>query len=143
MRGLRRFSERLCSRLFPTNSLSIRSRFNGTFRAEGPDTLWFFDLKEAKHLIEAWRQEYNDSRPRPSLGDRTPSEFASERSYPCSHYNLNLTETNTVLGTGKLDLSPPRYTNNLPMKKIELSTPSWVVGRKFIQTAITVVGSAA
>jgi putative transposase len=28
-------------------------------------------------LIEAWRKEYNDSRPHASLADRTPSEFAS------------------------------------------------------------------
>jgi len=41
-------------------------------------TQWFCDLKEAKHLIESWRREYNDSRPYQSLGDRTPSQFASE-----------------------------------------------------------------
>ena len=52
--------------------------FNGTFRSECLDTHWFADLKEAKHLIEAWRQEYNESRPHASLSDRTPSEFASQ-----------------------------------------------------------------
>jgi putative transposase len=36
------------------------------------------DLKEARHLIEAWRREYNESRPHRSLGDRTHSEFASQ-----------------------------------------------------------------
>ena len=40
---------------------------------------WFLDLKEARRLIEAWRREYNDSRPHASLDDRTPSEFASQR----------------------------------------------------------------
>jgi putative transposase len=35
-------------------------------------------MDEAKYLIEAWRQEYNESRPHRSLGDRTPSEFASQ-----------------------------------------------------------------
>jgi putative transposase len=35
-------------------------------------------MKEAKYLIEAWRQEYNESRPHRSLGDQTPSEFASQ-----------------------------------------------------------------
>jgi len=29
----------------------------------------------AKQIIEAWRREYNDSRPHRSLGERTPSEF--------------------------------------------------------------------
>jgi putative transposase len=44
--------------------------FNGTFRSECLDTHWFADLKEAKQLIEVWRQEYNESRPHRSLGDR-------------------------------------------------------------------------
>ena len=36
------------------------------------------DLKEARQLIEAWRQECNESRHHASLEDRTPSEFASQ-----------------------------------------------------------------
>jgi putative transposase len=36
------------------------------------------DMKEATQLIEAWRQEYYESRPNASLDDRTPSEFASQ-----------------------------------------------------------------
>jgi putative transposase len=36
------------------------------------------DMKEARQLIEAWRQEYNESRPHASLDDRTPSEFACQ-----------------------------------------------------------------
>ena len=35
-------------------------------------------LKEAWQLIEAWRREYNESRPHASLADRTPREFASQ-----------------------------------------------------------------
>jgi putative transposase len=60
----------------PTDNAFVES-FNGTFRAECLDTHWFMDLKEAKQLIESWRREYNESRPHASLGDRTPSEFAS------------------------------------------------------------------
>ena len=52
--------------------------FNGTFRSECLNIHWFMDLKEARQLIEAWRQEYNESRPHASLDDRTPSEFASQ-----------------------------------------------------------------
>jgi transposase InsO family protein len=52
--------------------------FNGTFRAECLNAHWFGTLAEAKRLIEAWRQEYNESRPHRSLGERTPREFASE-----------------------------------------------------------------
>jgi putative transposase len=48
---------------------------------------WFKTLQEAKLLIESWRTEYNESRPHRSLGDRTPSQFASE-----SAANRNLAE---------------------------------------------------
>jgi len=61
----------------PTDNAFVES-FNGTFRAECLNTHWFADLKEARQLIEAWRREYNDSRPHASLDDRTPSEFASQ-----------------------------------------------------------------
>src|SRR5271154_2108774 len=61
----------------PTDNAFVES-FNGTFRSECLNTHWFLDLKEARQLIEAWRREYNESRPHASLGDRTPSEFASE-----------------------------------------------------------------
>ena len=40
----------------PTDNASVES-FNGTFRCECQDTHGFTDLKEAKHQIEAWRQE--------------------------------------------------------------------------------------
>jgi putative transposase len=61
----------------PTDNAFVES-FNGTFRNECLNTHWFLDLKEARHLIEAWRCEYNDSRPHASLADRMPSEFASQ-----------------------------------------------------------------
>ncbi len=61
----------------PTDNAFVES-FNGTFRNECLNTHWFLDLKEVKQLIEAWRCEYNDSRPHASLDDRTPSEFASQ-----------------------------------------------------------------
>lgn len=51
--------------------------FSGTFRAECLNAHWFHTLLEAKERIEAWRQEYNLSRPHRSPGERTPSEFAS------------------------------------------------------------------
>ncbi len=61
----------------PTDNAFVES-FNGTFRAECLDAHSFTDLNEAKRLIEAWRQEYNESRPHRSLGERTPSEFANQ-----------------------------------------------------------------
>jgi putative transposase len=60
----------------PTDNAYIET-FNGTLRAECLDTHWFTTLAEAQQSIEAWRQEYNESRPHRALGDRTPNEFAN------------------------------------------------------------------
>jgi len=61
----------------PTDNAHVES-FNGTFRAECLDAHWFTSLSEAKQIIEAWRREYNESRPHRALGERTPSEFAGQ-----------------------------------------------------------------
>jgi len=61
----------------PTDNAFCES-FNGTFRAECLETNWFVSLPEAKQIIEAWRQEYNESRPHRALADRTPAEFARQ-----------------------------------------------------------------
>ena len=61
----------------PTDNAYIES-FNGTFRSECLDAHWFATLAEARQVIEAWRQEYNESRPHRALGERTPNEIASE-----------------------------------------------------------------
>jgi putative transposase len=52
--------------------------FNGTFRQECLNAHWFMTLSEAKEIIEAWRREYNESRPHRALGERTPNEFACQ-----------------------------------------------------------------
>jgi putative transposase len=59
----------------PTDNAFVES-FNGTLRDECLNTHWFATLAEARQLIQAWRQEYNESRPHRSLGERTPNEFA-------------------------------------------------------------------
>jgi putative transposase len=61
----------------PTDNAFVES-FNGTLRAECLDVHWFETLAEARHLIETWRREYNESRPHRSLGERTPYEFARQ-----------------------------------------------------------------
>ena len=52
--------------------------FNGRFRDECLNENWFGDLAEARHTIEAWRQDYNQARPHSALGYRTPEEFATQ-----------------------------------------------------------------
>jgi putative transposase len=61
----------------PTDNAYVES-FNGTLRAECLDAHWFTNPTEAVERIEAWRREYNESRPHRALGERTPNEFARE-----------------------------------------------------------------
>ena len=50
--------------------------FNGKLRDELLNTEIFYTLKEAKVLIERWRQHYNTIRPHSSLGYRPPAPEA-------------------------------------------------------------------
>ena len=61
----------------PTDNAYVES-FYGTFRQECLNAHWFMTLSEAKEIIEAWRGEYNESRPHRALGEQTPNEFASQ-----------------------------------------------------------------
>ena len=47
-------------------------------RDELLNTNWFEDLDDARRCVQAWRRDYNDVRPHSSLGDETPSAFASQ-----------------------------------------------------------------
>lgn len=51
--------------------------FNGKFRDECLLLEWFRSRAEAKVVIETWRRHFNEVRPHPSLGYRTPAEFAT------------------------------------------------------------------
>ena len=50
--------------------------FNGTLRDELLNGEIFYNLKEAKVLVERWRQHYNQVRPHSSVGRIPPAEFA-------------------------------------------------------------------
>jgi len=52
--------------------------FNETFRKECLNAHWFTSLADAKERIEAWRREYNESRPHRALGERSSAEFACQ-----------------------------------------------------------------
>lgn len=47
--------------------------FNGKLRDECLSPEWFRDLREARVLIERWREFYNHRRPHSALGNRTPA----------------------------------------------------------------------
>lgn len=59
----------------PTDNAHIET-FNGSFRDECLNLHWFATLDEAKNLIEAWRRDYNESRPHMALGNMSPREYA-------------------------------------------------------------------
>ncbi len=59
----------------PNQNAYIES-FNGRLRDECLNENWFVSLAHAKVVIEAWRKEYNEERPKKSLGGLTPSAYA-------------------------------------------------------------------
>ena len=51
--------------------------FNGKLRDECLNREWFRDLREARTMIETWRQFYNNERPHSALGYRPPAQVAA------------------------------------------------------------------
>jgi transposase InsO family protein len=61
----------------PNQNAYIES-FNGRLRDECLNEHWFVSLAHARAVIEAWRREYNEERPKKSLGGLTPSAYAKK-----------------------------------------------------------------
>lgn len=59
----------------PNQNAYIES-FNGRFRDECLNEHWFTSLRHAQVVIEGWRREYNEERPKKSLGGLTPAAYA-------------------------------------------------------------------
>lgn len=59
----------------PNQNAYIES-FNGRFRDECLNEHWFTSLRHAQVVIETWRREYNDERPKKALGGLTPTAYA-------------------------------------------------------------------
>lgn len=59
----------------PNQNAYIES-FNGRFRDECLNEHWFTSLLHARAVIETWRREYNEERPKKALGGLTPSAYA-------------------------------------------------------------------
>lgn len=60
----------------PVQNAFVES-FNGRLRDECLNEHAFRSLSEARHIVEAWRIDYNTIRPHSSLGGLPPSVFAS------------------------------------------------------------------
>jgi putative transposase len=61
----------------PTQNAHIES-FNGRFRDECLNEHWFTSLAHAQVVIEAWRREYNEERPKKGLGGLTPAAYGRQ-----------------------------------------------------------------
>ena len=59
----------------PTDNCFIET-FNGSLRDECLNVHWFTSLDEARAIVEAWRIDYNESRPHMALNGVPPGEFA-------------------------------------------------------------------
>ena len=60
----------------PNQNAYIES-FNGRFRDECLNEHWFTSLQHARVVIGAWQREYNEERPKKSLGGLTPTAYAT------------------------------------------------------------------
>jgi putative transposase len=61
----------------PNQNAYVES-FNGRLRDECLNEHWFTSLGHARTVIETWRREYNEERPKKSLGGLTPAQYAKK-----------------------------------------------------------------
>jgi putative transposase len=61
----------------PNQNAYVES-FNGRLRDECLNEHWFTSLEHARIEIERWRKEYNEERPKKSLGGLTPAQYAKQ-----------------------------------------------------------------
>ena len=61
----------------PNQNAYVES-FNGRLRDECLNEHWFTSLAHARTVIETWRREYNEERPKKSLGGLTPTQYAKQ-----------------------------------------------------------------
>jgi putative transposase len=73
----------------PNQNAYIES-FNGRFRDECLNEHWFTSLDHARIVIEAWRREYNDERPKKGLNGLTPTQYAKQLADKAATVSLGL-----------------------------------------------------
>lgn len=73
----RRVTLRLIEPGKPNQNAYIES-FNGRLRDECLNEHWFTSLAHAQVIIESWRREYNEERPKAALGGLTPAAYAQQ-----------------------------------------------------------------
>ena len=73
----------------PNQNAYIES-FNGRFREECLNEHWFTSLAHAQAVIETWRREYNEERPKKQRGGLTPALYARKLAMDQSTVTLGL-----------------------------------------------------
>ena len=63
--------------------------FLGSFRDECLKLHWFLSLRDARHTIERWRQDYNRVRPHSALDDLPPADFALNHHMESGNKRIN------------------------------------------------------
>jgi len=66
----------ICSQPGKPNQNAYVESFNGRLRDECLNEHWFTSLPPARAVLESWRREYNEERPKKSLGGLTPAQYA-------------------------------------------------------------------
>ncbi|OLI60383.1 integrase core domain-containing protein, partial [Xanthomonas oryzae] len=61
----------------PNQNAYVES-FNGRLRDECLNEHWFPTLLHARTEIERWRREYNEHRPKKTIGGMTPAAYAQQ-----------------------------------------------------------------
>jgi len=80
----------------PNQNAYVES-FNGRFRDECLNEHWFTSLAHARVVIEDWRRDYNEQRPKKELGGVPPAVYAARLS---SRANSGAIESGTVCNDG-------------------------------------------
>lgn len=73
----------------PNQNAYIES-FNGRLRDECLKEYCFITLAHAQAMIEAWRREYNEERPKRILGGLTPAAYARQLAVKPANRNHGL-----------------------------------------------------
>jgi transposase InsO family protein len=61
----------------PNQNAYVES-FNGRLRDECLNEHWFTSLAHARAVIEEWRSDYNEQRPKKDLGGLPPAAYAAK-----------------------------------------------------------------
>jgi len=97
--------------------------FNGRFRDECLNEHWFINLPQAKIIIEAWRRQYNEERPKKVLGGLEQNARFLNRAFASQSFVFTASfSPETVSHFSEDALTPKAYAGLLAQNMNKLST---------------------